>query len=213
MKISKSFVLCMSLAVLFVSGCATPTRTAQTANQGVDPNYDASKQKAVKLTQTNRGAQITFDARVLFDTGKADVKGDGQVAIDRVATLLKEKTAANLIIEGHTDSTGAAQLNQRLSEQRADSVKAGLVSRGVQPGRIQTKGMGFSQPVADNATEDGRSQNRRVEIVMLGETVERIGGKAEEERLASGLEKFLQNAEELVRGVFDKLTGNDKKPQ
>lgn len=197
---------------IILSGCAT-VPAQRSANAGVDPNYDVSKQKAVKLTQTNRGAQITFDARVLFDTGKAEVKSDGQVAIERVATLLKDKTAANVIIEGHTDSTGAAQLNQRLSEQRADSVRTSLVSRGVQPGRIQTKGMGFSQPVADNATEDGRSQNRRVEIVMLGETVERIGGKAEEERLASGLEKFLQNAEELVRGVFERLTGNEKKPQ
>ena len=97
--------------------------------------------------------------------------------------------------------------------QRADSVRAGLIARGVQPARMQTKGLGFSQPVAENTTEDGRTQNRRVNITLLGESVERIGGKAEEERLASGLEKFLKDAEELVRGVFDKLTGNEKKPQ
>ena len=211
MKIAILLPVVMALCLV---GCATPGgQSAKPANQGVDPNYDASKQKAVKLTQTARGAEITFDARVLFDTGKADIKNDGQVAIDRVATLVKDKTAANVIIEGHTDNVGSAQLNQKLSEQRADSVRAALIARGVQPARMQTKGLGFSQPVAENTTEDGRTQNRRVNITLLGESVERIGGKAEEERLASGLEKFLKNAEELVRGVFDKLTGNEKKPQ
>lgn len=200
------------LATALLLGCAAPaTRSADT---GVDPNYDANKQKAIKLTQTARGTGITVDARVLFDTGKAEVKGDGQVALDRIATLLKDKTKANVIIEGHTDNVGSPQLNQRLSEQRADNVRAGLVSRGVPLARLQTKGLGLTQPVAENTTEDGRAQNRRVEIVMLGETLERIGGKAEEERLASGLEKFLQNAEGLVRGVFEgigSVFGGEKK--
>ena len=200
-----------------VAGCATPgdgtAGSAPSGAQGADPRYDANAQKAVKLSQTARGAQITFDARVLFETGKADVRGDGTVALDRVATLVKEKTTANLIVEGHTDSTGTAQVNQRLAQQRADAVRAALVTRGVAATRIQARGIGPSQPVADNATEQGRALNRRVEIVMLGESAERIGGKAEEERLASGLEKFLKNAEGMVRGVFDKLTGGDAKPQ
>ena len=195
---------------IILSGCvAAPVQ--RPANAGIDPNYDASKQKAVKITQTARGAQITIDARVFFDSGKAVIKDDGLVLLDRTVTLLKEKTTANLVIEGHTDNTGSAQLNQKLSEQRAESVRAGLVSRGIQNTRIETKGMGLSQPVADNSTEDGRAQNRRVEIVMLGETFEKIGGKQEEERLATGLEKFLKNAEVLVRGVFDRLTGGEKK--
>lgn len=160
-------------------GCAAPVTKSTSADSGVDPNYDATKQKAVKLTQTSRGAEITFDARVLFDTGKAEVKSDGQVAIDRVASLLKERSAANVLIEGHTDNVGAAPLNQKLSEQRADSVRAGLVARGVPQARMQTKGFGLSQPVAENTTEDGRTQNRRVQITLLGESVERIGGKAE----------------------------------
>jgi len=193
-------------------GCATPA--TKTADKGADPNYDASKQKAIKLTQTARGTGITVDARVLFDTGKAEVKADGQVAIDRISTLLKEKTTANVIIEGHTDNTGSPQLNQRLSEQRADSVRNALVARAVPLARLQTKGLGLSQPVAENTTEDGRAQNRRVEIVMLGETLERIGGKAEEERLSSGLDKFLKMGETIVKDVFgaiDRFVGGDKK--
>jgi len=201
-----------ALVTALLLGCATPA--TKTADTGVDPNYDASKQKAIKLTQTARGTGITVDARVLFDTGKAEVKADGQVAIDRIATLLKDKTTANVIIEGHTDSTGSPQLNQRLSEQRADSVRNALVARAVPLARLQTKGLGLSQPVAENTTEDGRAQNRRVEIVMLGETLERIGGKAEEERLASGLDKFLKMGETIVKDVFgaiDRFVGGDKK--
>ena len=79
---------------------------------------------------------------------------------------------------------------------------------------MQTKGFGLSQPVAENITENGRTQNRRVQITLLGESVERIGGKAEEERLASGLEKFVKDAEAMVRNVFgaiDKLVTGEKK--
>lgn len=197
-----------------VAGCAAPgsDSTASAATQGTDPRYDANAQRAVRLSQTSRGAQITFDARILFDTGKAEIRGEGNVALDRVARLVKEKTTANLVIEGHTDSTGTAQLNQRLSEQRAESVRAGLLARGVPTARLAAKGIGQTQPVGDNATEQGRGQNRRVEIVLLGESAERIGGKAEEERLASGLEKFLKNAEGLVRGVFDRITAGEPKP-
>lgn len=206
----------MAISAL-VGGCAAPggaggTSSGGAATQGADPRYDANSQKAVKLTQTARGAQITIDSRVFFDTGKAEIRGDGVVALDRVASLVKEKTAANVLIEGHTDNTGSAQLNQRLSEQRAESVRSGLVARGVPAARMQAKGIGFSQPVGDNATEEGRAQNRRVEIVMLGESAERLGGKAEEERLSSGLEKFLKDAEGMVRGVFDRLTGGGNKP-
>lgn len=205
---------CIALFAL-IGGCAAPGggEASRTAAQGTDPRYDAAGQKAVKLTQTARGAQITFDSRVLFETAKADIRGDGNIALDRVASLVKERTTAKLLIEGHTDNTGTVQLNQRLSEQRAESVRAGLLSRGVAAARIQAKGIGQAQPVADNATDQGRAQNRRVEIVMLGESAERIGGKEEEERLASGLDKFLKDAEGMVRGVFNRLTGGDAKPQ
>ena len=194
-----------------IGGCANAPQQPR-ADAGVDPNYDAARARAVRLTQTQRGAELAIDARVLFDTGKFDVKAEGQVMLDNVASLVKQKSAANLLVEGHTDNVGAAAINQRLSEQRAESVRAGLLARGVQPGRIQTKGLGMTQPVADNASEDGRAQNRRVQIVLLGETVEQLGGqKATEERLQSGLEKFIQNAEALMRGVWGKITGGDTK--
>ena len=70
-------------------------------------------------------------------------------------------------VEGHTDSTGSASLNQRLSENRASSVANYLMQRGVPSNRIEAAGYGFSRPVADNSTEYGRAQNRRVEILLI----------------------------------------------
>ncbi len=76
----------------------------------------------------------------------------------------------HILIDGHTDSTGRAAYNLKLSELRAESVKAVLVANGVSPDRIETHGYGSTKPVADNATASGRGQNRRVEIVVQGES-------------------------------------------
>jgi OOP family OmpA-OmpF porin len=73
-----------------------------------------------------------------------------------------------VIVTGHTDSTGSAAANQRLSLARAESVKKQLVARGIDPNRIYTEGKGPSQPIADNRTEEGRAKNRRVEVEVVG---------------------------------------------
>ena len=78
---------------------------------------------------------------------------------------MKEHEKGNLAVTGHTDSTGSDKYNQALSERRAQSVTNYLVENGIDSKRIETMGMGESQPIASNATESGRSQNRRVELV------------------------------------------------
>jgi outer membrane protein OmpA-like peptidoglycan-associated protein len=85
--------------------------------------------------------------------------------LDEVATLLAGELSWKLLIEGHTDAQGEADHNQRLSEARAAAVRDGLVERGVAAARLRTVGFGESRPVGDNATEVGRAQNRRVELV------------------------------------------------
>ena len=77
-----------------------------------------------------------------------------------------------MLVEGHTDSVGARALNQKLSEQRATALKASLVAQGVTSERIDTRGLAFDQPIASNDTDQGRRQNRRTEVTVLGETVE-----------------------------------------
>jgi len=92
----------------------------------------------------------------------------GTLKLDQVAKRLGDFPNVAIVVEGHTDSSGAAEYNQRLSERRANAVKAYLVERGVDAGRISTVGLGESQPIGDNDTEEGRAQNRRVVLRVAG---------------------------------------------
>ncbi len=104
---------------------------------------------------------------ILFDVNLADLRpGSGEV-IDTVAEVLKANPDLRVEVQGHTDSTGAAERNRQLSLERARSVAAALALYGVEPNRIVPRGFGPDQPVADNADEQGRQQNRRVELVRI----------------------------------------------
>lgn len=120
---------------------------------------------ALQAKQTERGMVLTL-GDVLFDTGRAQLKTGAFATLDRLATFMRDNPERTLQIEGHTDSTGSDSLNQALSQQRAESVRGALVSRGVDGGRIMTKGIGPASPVANNDTAEGRQRNRRVEIVI-----------------------------------------------
>jgi outer membrane protein OmpA-like peptidoglycan-associated protein len=122
----------------------------------------------LKAKETERGLVLTL-GDVLFATGKAELNYNAMRNLDKLAEFLKKYPTRNILVEGHTDSRGSESMNLTLSQNRADSVRNALVSRGVDGTRITAKGYGKSQPVADNATESGRSQNRRVEIVILKE--------------------------------------------
>jgi outer membrane protein OmpA-like peptidoglycan-associated protein len=102
---------------------------------------------------------------ILFDLNSAKIKAESKPVLEEVLGLLQSEPSWKLTIEGHTDSTGSSDFNQNLSLQRADSVKAYLVAARIDAGRLQTRGFGSSKPVADNASELGRAQNRRVELV------------------------------------------------
>jgi OOP family OmpA-OmpF porin len=112
--------------------------------------------------------KVTLAADVLFDFDKAVLKNEGKSKLDDLATKVKAINLEVVIAIGHTDSIGADAYNQKLSVRRAESVKAYLVSKGVEPNRIYTEGKGEKQPVASNKTADGRQKNRRVEIEVIG---------------------------------------------
>jgi len=112
--------------------------------------------------------KVTLSGDALFDTGKADLKPNAQTALDDLVTKLSGTKLEVVVVVGHTDNTGAAALNDRLSLRRADAVKKYLASKGIEANRIYTEGKGARQPIADNKTAQGRQQNRRVEIEVVG---------------------------------------------
>ena len=112
--------------------------------------------------------KVTLAADVLFDFDKSVVKPAGKGKLDDLAAKVKAINLEVVIAIGHTDSIGSDAYNQKLSVRRAESVKAYLVSKGVEPNRIYTEGKCEKQPVASNKTKDGRQKNRRVEIEVIG---------------------------------------------
>ncbi len=110
---------------------------------------------------------ISLSGSVLFASTKADILPQAQAKLSEVAeALLKTDPDAPIRVEGYADTQGSLTFNQTLSQQRADAVRDYLTSHGVAPDRVTAIGMGPAQPVADNATAEGRADNRRVEIVV-----------------------------------------------
>ena len=121
----------------------------------------------VAIQETERGLVITLAGSLLFRTDETTLLPVAQQRLDQVATALRTLAGGqSLVIEGHTDSAGTSDYNRRLSESRAEAVRAYLVSRGVPPEQIVAVGQGEDQPVAPNSTPEGRANNRRVEIVI-----------------------------------------------
>jgi len=112
--------------------------------------------------------KVTFAADAFFDFDKSDLKADGRAKLDDLVSKMAGVNLEVIIAVGHTDSIGADAYNQRLSVRRAETVKAYLASKGVERNRIYTEGKGEKQPVADNKTREGRAENRRVEIEVVG---------------------------------------------
>lgn len=104
---------------------------------------------------------------VNFDTDKASIRPESGPTVAEVVTLLRQHPTLRLAVQGHTDNAGTPAHNQQLSEARAQSVVAVLTAANISPSRLQAAGFGQTQPLADNATEAGRAQNRRVELVKL----------------------------------------------
>ncbi len=104
---------------------------------------------------------------VNFDFDKSNIRPDARPVLDEAVRTLKEEPNIRVRIEGHTDSIGSEAYNQRLSQRRADAVKAYLVAEGIAASRLETVGFGESQPVASNDTADGRAQNRRAELEVI----------------------------------------------
>lgn len=149
--------------------------TPATAAQGCDGAIAAAEPitatpvpAAAPAVKAVAPAKITYRASALFDFDKAVVKADGKAQLDNLVQKIAGMNIEVLVAVGHADATGSEQYNQQLSERRAAAVKAYLVSMGVDEKRVYTEGKGETAPVASNATAEGRAQNRRVEVELVG---------------------------------------------
>ena len=118
----------------------------------------------IKQDLTEKGKTILH---INFDTDKATLKTDGQEVVSEIVKVLKEDPSLKIAINGYTDNSGDKAHNQSLSENRASSVKAEITGAGIAPDRLTSKGFGQDNPIADNSTEEGKAQNRRVELVKI----------------------------------------------
>jgi outer membrane protein OmpA-like peptidoglycan-associated protein len=125
---------------------------------------DLRKVKSANVERQGDQLVVRFNSAILFDPGRYDLKPQAQADLAAFSNVLRNFPDTDLVIDGHTDSTGRKSLNRKLSAARAEAVVAFFEAQGLVPARLTAHGWADDRPVADNTTEDGRAQNRRVEI-------------------------------------------------
>jgi outer membrane protein OmpA-like peptidoglycan-associated protein len=134
----------------------------------MDKQADELKQniKGATVERVGEGIKVTFESGLLYDFGSDVVRPEAQTNLTELARSLKKYPGSDLLIVGHTDNVGSETYNQGLSERRASAATNYLVSLGVKPTRLATRGMGEQEPVTSNDTDEGRRLNRRVEVAI-----------------------------------------------
>jgi len=127
---------------------------------------EGAKVETVTDANNLQAIKVTFDSGILFATGKSDLNASSKSALLKFAASLKDTPETDVTIYGHTDNVGSRDLNLKLSNDRAASVSAFLISNGIAKVRLTTQGKAYDEPVGDNTTAEGRTQNRRVEVFI-----------------------------------------------
>ena len=123
--------------------------------------------EGAEVERVGEGIQMTFESGLLFDVGKASLGQETRANLNKFSEVLKNYPDTDILVEGHTDSTGSEESNLQLSKQRAQSVVNYLAGLGIDPRRFTIMGYGESQPIATNDTAGGRQANRRVEVAIM----------------------------------------------
>ena len=178
MKLS---LIATALSACLLSACATAPQssgepatpaTAPRAELGKTPmqllsaETDGLKDVGLGVDPLGDGLRVTLPGAMSFKSGRSELNAGAAEALDRLAGALNTVPQVHARVVGHTDSAGDAAYNQKLSEARADAVTRALVERGVAEERLSSEGRGEDEPVADNASREGRAANRRVEVVI-----------------------------------------------
>ncbi|HLS95127.1 outer membrane protein OmpA-like peptidoglycan-associated protein [Sphingobacterium allocomposti] len=120
-----------------------------------------------EVIKADEGIIVKFDEGILFDFNSSTLKSAAKTNIAKLVETLNKEPGTEILVIGHTDNIGTLAANQKVSESRANAVKAYAVSQGLSSGRIKTEGKNYSEPIASNDTDAGRAENRRVEIVIV----------------------------------------------
>lgn len=121
----------------------------------------------VQVIESDDNIRLIMPGNITFKTDSADINSSFYPVLNSVAKVLNKYNNSTVMVSGHTDNTGSAEYNLNLSKERAQSVAAYLQGQGVKQSRFEVLGMGYSNPIASNATDTGRTQNRRVEIKII----------------------------------------------
>lgn len=142
-------------------------RKAAAAKDDAEKRFGELNSALIQVSRDARGTIISM-SDILFDVGKATLTQDLKTNLAKIAGILTIYKDANVMVEGHTDNVGGVELNQKLSEKRASNVMEFMINPGgIAAPRLSSQGFGFSKPIADNATKEGRQKNRRVDLVIM----------------------------------------------
>jgi|SRR5690554_180646 len=120
-----------------------------------------------EVIKADEGIIVKFDEGILFDFNSSTLKSAAKTNIAKLVETLNKEPGTNILVVGHTDNVGSLAANQKVSESRAAAVRSYAVSQGLSSSRIKTEGKNYSEPIASNDTNEGRAENRRVEIVIV----------------------------------------------
>lgn len=160
-----AFAAALMLASLM--GCTTLDREHEVALNRV---------AGIEVRAVDEGVELRLPETVLFDFGESVLNGHATDAIKRTAVLLN-RSARPIRIDGYTDNVGSLEYNRTLSRERAQAVADELAFQGVDGARISVRGLAYEHPIASNDTPEGRAQNRRTEVMLIGEALDTILGR------------------------------------
>ncbi len=167
-RFTGEFLVCLPLGGRYSFRVSHPGYLFYSGHFDIKGNHplEAPYHLDVALHPIKQGAKITLE-NIFFELDSYELRSDSKIELDGLIEFMKVNKEVKILIGGHTDNQGTASYNQLLSENRAKEVRNYLIERGIESGRLESKGFGLNQPIDDNSTEEGRANNRRTEITVL----------------------------------------------
>ena len=164
----KIFFLSMAVATLAFASCSKTKKLAK-QHDDLKDTYETLKKEMseAKVTMEGESVKVVLPEAVLFKINSADLNPDYMPILKKMSTVINKYKKTSILITGFTDATGTDAYNNDLSKKRAQSAEQVLLNNNVKQDRLHTWGFGSKNPIADNKTEEGRKQNRRVEYVIM----------------------------------------------